>query len=500
MPDAKIIAFPVRPRPVPVAQPGLWSAFENTALRFPDRIAIRDADGGMTYAALRHMASQLAERLTRIAEAAGPDHHQVGMLGQNSAAHLVTLFACARAGLTMVPINWRLSEEEWRWQAEDARLCAVIEGFGHRMPEAFMQHHGIATLTAGTLRLLPREYAPGPDRATPDTPVLLCYTSGTTGRPKGAVLTQGAVLANARHAQLIFSFTPQDVVLTVLPMFHVGGLNIQTVPALLAGATVVLHQKFDPELFFDTLARDRPTATLLVPAVMRALVEHPRWVGADLSCLRAVGAGSSIMSPADVAAFNARGLPVQIVYGATETAPIAIAQTREEAAAHPAALGLPIGDCAARLGPDGEIQLRGPNVMHGYWKTPPGEGFSDDGWFRTGDLGAVDSNGRWHFTDRLKHIIISGGENISPAEVERVLATAPGVAECAVVGRTDPRWGEVPIAVVVPAEGFNADAVLHHFEGRLARFKHPRAVVTLPTLPRTALGKVNIAELKRMLG
>jgi fatty-acyl-CoA synthase len=157
-----------------------------------------------------------------------------------------------------------------------------------------------------------------------------------------------------------------------------------------------------------------------------------------------------------------------------------------------------VGAVEARLDPaTGEIAIRGPNVMRGYWKRS--DGLTADGWFATGDVGRMDAQGRFWFTDRLKHVIISGGENIYPAEVERVLAEAPGVAEGAVIGKPDPRWGEVPVAVVVPGAGFDAAAVLAHFEGRLARFKHPREVVVVEALPRTALGKVAIATLRAMV-
>jgi fatty-acyl-CoA synthase len=226
---------------------------------------------------------------------------------------------------------------------------------------------------------------------------------------------------------------------------------------------------------------------------MQALVAHPRWASADLSSLRAVGAGSSDVPIPLIEAFHAKGVPVQQVYGATETCPIAILQTRAEALAAPGSIGRPAMHAECRLAPSGEIELRGPAVLRGYWKR---DDALRDGWFATGDVGRTDPEGRFWFTDRLKHVIISGGENIYPAEVERVLATAPGVAEGAVVGRPDPKWGEVPVAVVVPADGFDAARVLAHFEGRIARFKHPRAVVTLPALPRTALGKVAVAELR----
>lgn len=506
MSTAKIIAFPQRPRrtpqPGPEAAPGeatLWSVFAERCERNPRKRAVRDADGSMTYAELLALAAQLSRIFLREAERQ-PASRTIGMLGQNSAVHLATLLGCARAGLAMVPINWRLAEEEWCWQARAAGMAAVVEGFGTRMPEGFMVAEGISAIGQSTIRMLPREPVTGTELGRAELPVLIGYTSGTTGRPKGAILTQAALLANATNAQALFEITPDDRVLTMLPMFHVGGLNIQTLPALLAGAEIILHQKFDAESFFDALVQHRPTLTLLVPAVMAALVAHPRWAKADLSSLRAAGAGSSIVPPALIEAFQARGVPIQQVYGSTETAPIVIAQSREEALAWPGSIGRPAALCAARIGAMGEIQVKGPNIMQGYLDNPQAtaESFSD-GWFRTGDIGRVDEDGRFWFTDRLKHIIISGGENISPAEVERVLATAPGVVECAVIGKPDKKWGEVPLAVVVPGEGFDLHHVLDVFEGKLARFKQPREVAVVAALPRTALGKVDLPALRAMV-
>jgi fatty-acyl-CoA synthase len=353
--------------------------------------------------------------------------------------------------------------------------------------------------------------APWPARAAPapvgraDDPVLLVYTSGTTGQPKGAVLDQQAVLANAANATAAFALTPADRVLTLLPLFHVGGLNIQTTPALLAGAEVVLLPRFDPAGFFAACDEARPSLTLLVPAVMQALVAHPGWAMAALASLRAAGAGSSDVPLHLIEAFHARGIPVQQVYGATETGPIALIQSRAEALAAPGSIGRPPHLGEVRVvdamgtplppGTPGEIQLRGPQLARGYWNAAP---FPADGWFATGDVGHCDAAGRFWFADRLKHLIISGGENIYPGEVERVLRDAPGVVEGAVCGRPDPRWGEVPVAMVVPGPGFDAAAVLRFFDGRLARFKHPRAVVAVEALPRTALGKVRLEALREI--
>jgi fatty-acyl-CoA synthase len=457
-----------------------------------------------------------ADSLAVELQKAGVRHgDRVAWIGPNDAMQIALLAACSRLGAIQVPLNWRLSVEELRWIEADAgfQVLAVPESaqrsapYAHDYVEDFRRRHGVGARVGDPLDWYEVLYPDGgfakacaalPPPPSPADPLLICYTSGTTGRPKGAVHTQAGMLAHARIAQALFGITPLDTVMTVLPMFHVGGLCIQTIPALLAGADVVLHARFDADAVFDSLQRDRPTLTLLVPAVMRALVGHPRWASADLSSLRAVGAGSSEVPLDLIAAFQDRGVPVQQVYGATETGPIAIAQTAGEALAAPGSIGRPVPGVEARLDPaTQEIQLRGPSLMHGYWGRD--DVLLPGGWFPTGDVGRIDADGRWWFTDRLKRVIISGGENIYPAELERVLAEAPGVADCAVLGRPDPRWGEVPVAVVVPGPGFDPAAVLSFFEGRLARFKHPRAVIELPALPRTALGKVAAAELQAIV-
>lgn len=447
---------------------------------------------------------EVADRLRAEGLVAG-DH--VGWIGWNDPWMIAALLACARSGMVLVPLNWRLAPEELRWIAADAELRLVFRGPGVASPRAWLPPHIPVVPAALSDVALSELGGPqiGAGEEAPDAPLLLVYTSGTSGRPKGAMLTESAVVANIRNAIGLFGLGPEDHVLTVLPMFHVGGLCIQTLPALCAGTRVTMLPRFDPAGFFEALARDRPTLTLLVPAVMRALVQDPGWDAADLSCLRAVGAGSSAVPPDLIAAFQSRGVPVQQVYGATESGPIAIAQSISEAWVAAGSIGRPI--CEARVvGPDGtplppgatgEIELRGPNLLSGYWGQAAAA-TRGDGWFATGDVGHVDAEGRWWFTDRLGNLIVSGGENIYPAEVERVLAGAPGVLEGAVCGIPDPKWGEVPVAVVVPGPGFDAAAVLGHFEGRLARFKQPRDVVTVASLPRNALGKVVLNALRAL--
>lgn len=442
------------------------------------------------------LAARVEATANALLESGVAPGERIGWLGANDPAQLVLLAACARIGAVQVPLNWRLAAEELRWIEADAGLSRLVvpDGAAHPYLDATaLPRHDPADLAGAD------DGDPGQPTPAPDAPLLLCYTSGTSGRPKGAVMTHAAIAAHAAMSRDLFGLTRDDRVLTVLPLFHLGGLNIQTVPALLAGATVLLPPRFDADAFFDACERDRPTLTLLVPAVMAALVAHPRWRDADLASLRAVGAGSCEVPLPSIAAFHARGIPVQQVYGATETGPIAIAQTLAEAWAAPGCIGRPVPGVEARLDPDGALHLRSAALAAGYWNAPDatGEAFRA-GWFTTGDAARVDADGRYWFAGRIAHRIISGGENIDPAEVERVLRDAPGVADGAVCGRPDPRWGEVPVAVVVPARGFDAATVLRHFEGRLARFKQPRDVVVVDALPRTALGKVQLATLRQI--
>jgi fatty-acyl-CoA synthase len=302
-------------------------------------------------------------------------------------------------------------------------------------------------------------------------------------------------------------------VLTVLPFFHVGGLNIQTTPALHYGASVTIHPRFTPDTALTAIARDRPTLTVLVPAIIQAVTDHPDWATTDLSSLRAISTGSQIVPPHLIERFAARGVPVLQVYGSTETCPIAVYTRLGGDLSRTGSTGLPglcceaavVDDSGAELPPDmpGEIALRGPNVFFEYWgnETATREVLRD-GWFRSGDIGRRDADGYFFVHDRKKNMIISGGENIYPAEVERVLLEHPAVADCGVIGRPDAKWDEVPVAYVIPRAGCVADAetLKAHVSAQLARFKVPREFVFVEDLPRTALGKVQHFKLKQIAG
>jgi fatty-acyl-CoA synthase len=325
------------------------------------------------------------------------------------------------------------------------------------------------------------------------------------------VLAQSALFYNAVNSTHMHDLSSHDVVLTTLPLFHVGGLNIQTLPALHRGATVVLHPRFEPRTVIDALEHAGITLTVLVPAQLELLAREDRWRSADLSGLRAITTGSTIIGEPFVRRNLQRGVPLLQVYGATETGPIAAHQRIEDAAGHPGSVGKAALHCALRLvdesggdvpvGTTGEILVRGPNVMDGYWDKPRESTEAlNGGWYHTGDVGHADCDGFLYVDGRRKDVIISGGENVYPAEIENVLAGCPDIMEVAVVGRPDERWGEAIVAIVVPARGtqFSVAKVSALLEGRLARYKHPRDVIVADSLPRTALGKLKREDLKRI--
>ncbi len=407
--------------------------------------------------------------------------HIVAWLGHNSWDLVATLGACQRLGAVLMPLNPRLAAPELAAQLRHA-------GAGHLMGTPDAQELAAAVLQQHAPR-------PAPAAGLLAGDLLLVSTSGSTGEPKAALHTLAGMQANAAAAIAVQGLSSTDRVLAVLPLFHVGGLCIQLLPALVLGAKVSLLPRFDADAWFDAVAQWRPTTTLLVPAVMKALIEHPRWARADLSSLRFVNSGSQVVPRALIEAFHARGVPVAQVYGATETGPVSLALRPEEALAQVGRVGRPAPGVRCRLAADGEILLQGANLMRCYHRGVDSgfdAGFDEEGWFHTGDLAVQHADGHYEVVGRSKELIISGGENIHPAEVENLLVQHPDIAECCVLGQPDPRWGEVPVLVAVARPGRTVDeaALRALFDARLARFKHPKRIVWVEALPRTALGKL----------
>jgi len=499
----------------------LSSWIERQADFVPEKCAIRFEGQDLSYAELANRISHLTAALANELEVRHGD--RVAYLGLNSPEIIVLLFACARVGAVMVPMNWRLAKPEHVHLLNHAKPCALFvkPDFVEHMESLSQDIGSIKRITYGESRadwirydeLISRSSpAQQPAITTkPDDPVLLCYTSGTTGKPKGALLSNRALEWNAANSTHMHDLTSEDVVLTVLPMFHVGGLNIQTLPALQAGATVVIHDRFQLDPFFSALRDDGVTLTLLVPTIVHAVIHDDRWETADLDKLRMIGVGSTTVPEQMVLDVGARGVPLVQVYGSTETAPIAAYMPFRQCTQRPTSTGIAAIHCDIRLvdennndvadGEKGEILVRGRNIMSSYWNDPEATRAAfTDGWFHTEDIAHRDSEGFLYVVGRSKDMIISGGENIYPAVIENVLDQYTDLSEVAVVGRPDDYWGEVVVAVVVAKEpGPDAEDIRNFCEGRIAHFEIPREVLFVDQLPRNAMGKIVKEAVREMV-
>jgi fatty-acyl-CoA synthase len=499
----------------------LSDLIDRNAAFTPAKAALRFEGRTLTYADLAQRIGAAARALKSQLGVRRGD--RVAVLASNHPDYLVLLYACARLGAMLVPVNWRLAVPEQLHILSDASVKVLVVGQEFDAVTAFLREAGSGPTVVGldfTLRdgcsfeqvlaaASGEERDPHVDLSSP---LLIVYTSGTTGRPKGAVLRQEALVCNAAMSQHMHGMTSADHILTVLPLFHVGGLNIQTTPALQLGATVTLHRRFAPEAALAALAGDKPTLTVLVPATIQALLQQPDWLAANLTGLRAITTGSTIVPQNLIDAITARGVPVLQVYGSTETCPIAIYTRLDAPIRRDNSTGLPGLHCEARVidhsgnevphGTAGEIVVRGPSVFCEYWSDAAATTEAlRDGWYYSGDIAERDEDGYFFIRDRKKNVIISGGENIYPAELERVLGEHPGVAEVAVIGRPDPKWQEVPIVFVVRRDGVtvNAGTLIEHARKNLARFKLPQAIIFTDVLPRNAMGKVQHYLLRERL-
>ena len=476
----------------------------------------------ITYAAFDRRIKRLAAALEHgLGIGAGA---RLAHIDYNSPESLDLLFACARLGAILVPLNWRLAAPELSYIIKDCSPSALFAGTEFRATIdtirddlkgcRFVGYGGDeGWQDYGALLEMGDAIAPAQMLAhEPDTPVLIVYTSGTTGRPKGAVLSQTAIAWNAVNSTHLHDLTSADTVLTFLPMFHVGGLNIQTTPALHAGATVIIQRRFEPGAALAVIREHAPTLLVTVPATMQAMLQHADWAKTDFASIRVMMTGSTNVPAPLIGAYLDKGVAVGQLYGLSETAPIAIALRGEDGARKIGSAGTAALHCEARIvdnagnelgaGEPGEILIRGPNLLSEYWNDAQASRAAlKDGWFHTGDIGLCDKDGYFTIVDRKKDMIISGSENIYPAELEAVLAECPGILEAAVVGRPDDKWGEVVVAVIVRKEGQSLEPgdVLSLFEGTLARYKHPREILFVETLPRNVMGKILKFEVREMV-
>jgi fatty-acyl-CoA synthase len=495
---------------------GLGSWLTRRLEKSGPKTAVVYGERALTYAELHDRTHRLAGALSAHGVRPGD---RVAVLGENSPEFLQVLFAAGALGAVLVPLNTRLAAPEIRYQLEDAGVSVLIhdaaltglaEPAARGLPRLTRWVVAVETAgeeTAGEVPTL-ASVADAAQPWTQDVPValddlaLILYTSGTTGRPKGACLTHGNFTWNCFNVLVDYDLASTDVSLMISPMFHVASLGMGVLPALLKGATLVLESKFEPGRVLQLVEQHRVTSLSGVPTTFQLLCEHPAWDSADLSSLTKLSCGGSAVPLRVLEAYESRGLAFTMNYGMTETAPgathLPAAKSREKAGssglphfftdvriADPA--GAPVGQ-----GEQGEILVSGPNVITEYWNRPDAAGSFEGEWFHSGDMGYLDEDGYLFVSDRIKDMIISGGENIYPAEVEAAILELPAVAAVAVIGVADEKWGEVPHAVVVPREGheLTAEQVQEHLAGRLARYKIPKTLSLVAEMPRTASGKI----------
>ncbi|HEX4356051.1 MAG TPA: long-chain fatty acid--CoA ligase [Pseudonocardia sp.] len=496
---------------------GSWPA--RRARIGPDVVALRQGERALTYAELAERVERLADGLA--ARGVGPGD-RVAYLGPNDIATFEVFFAAGRLGAIFAPFNTRLAPPEIGYLLDDCaptvlvyaaelnELVTAVDPAAHGVPTTVEVGDGYDTLLTG---------APPRRRAEPvalsDDAVIL-YTSGTTGRPKGAVLSHANLTFNTMNQLAHADVLSTDTALCIAPLFHATGLGMVSLPTLFKGGTVQVVPRFEPGAVLAAIAAHRVASFSCVPTMLALLCDHPDFGRTDLGSLRYVVYGGSSVAERVAMAWQERGVTLQQGYGMTEASPGVCMAPLAGSTQRPVSVGVPQFYTDITFDPEldeperggrGELLVRGLNVSRGYWNRPADtERAFDRGWYRTGDIVRVERDGWAYVVDRVRDMIISGGENVYPAEVEAEVTALPGVLACSVVAVPDERWGEVGRAFVVAdpvvADPVVADPVVADpvrwteqtlraaLTGRLATFKIPKYVTFVDELPRTATGKV----------
>lgn len=466
----------------------------------PDRLAFLDQDSGerWTFAQIDAAAARMAGGLRqRVAPGA-----RVAILCHNRPEFFVALFACQKAGLILAPLNWRQPVMELK-PVLDSVACALVLHDATFAAQA-------AQLGLPRMELRVPDCAPLPPAPVDeDAPWYVLFTSGTTGLPKAVIQTPRMAMANAVNIAQAMALTPDDRSVNFLPLFHTAGINLFTLPLFLWGGSSLVLRKFDAPALVDLVASRQVTQFFGVPAIYQALMQMDL-SRVDLAGLRGWACGGAALPEATIRFFADRGAPICNGFGMTETGPTGFLIDRDAAVDRIGSVGKPQLLTEARLDgvPDGlpgtgELLLRGPSVTPGYLDNPQATAasFTPDGWLKSGDVAARDADGYYRIVDRIKDMYISGGENVYPAEVERVLITHPDILEAAVVGMPHARWGETGVAFLIARPGARIDtgALPDWLRTRLAAYKIPGAWHVVADFPRTAAGKVRKPDLRAML-
>ncbi|WP_329158771.1 long-chain fatty acid--CoA ligase [Streptomyces sp. NBC_01717] len=485
---------------------GSWTA--RRARKSPDHLALVHGATRRTYAQLHDRTTRLAHHLRSLGVCPGD---RVAFLGPNHPAFLETLFASGQLGAVFLPLNTRLAQPELRHCLADSGASVLVHSPSY---EEFAASSGVRQ-TVSVDENLEEALARSSD-APLDVVVglednaMILYTSGTTGRAKGAVLTHGNLTWNSFNTLVDGDFVTGDVTLLSAPLFHTAALNMTSLPTVLKGGTLVIEEHFSPSRTLDLIERHHVSVLFGVPAMFQQIAAEPRFAEADLSSLRMLLCGGAPVPEGLVRLYQQRGLGFIQGYGMTESSPGVCLLDAEHALDKTGTAGLPhffsdirVVDAHGNDAARGELLVEGPNVMSGYWNLPDETAAAfHNGWFRSGDVVCTDEDGYVTIVDRVKDLIISGGENIYPAEVEKALYDHPAVIDCAVIGVPDETWGEVPRVVVVldPAAEATAGDIIASLDGRLARYKIPKSVVVADALPRSGAGKLLKHRIREQFG
>ncbi len=499
---------------------------ERRAQLTPQRLAIRDTITGadITYAAWNAQANRTANYLRALGVGVGD---RVAVYATNSMAYLDLWMACGKIGAILQTLNWRLTPAE----LEDL-ICAAspvmlaysgeftenVNRLRSRLPNV---HHFVALGTPADpadRRFAERDaypdtlQEPRPDLDW-DSPWVICYTGGTTGLPKGAILSHGNMTWNSVNTVVSWGLDQDDVAILNAPLFHTGGLNVFTLPLIHVGGASILCASFDVDQVFDLVESGTVTLYFGVPTMFIMMQQHPRWPQVDFSRLKLVISGGAPCPMPVFERFWAKGVDFKTGYGLTEAGPNTFWLPAADVRRKPGAVGFPLMHIDVRVvrpdgsecapGEPGELLIRGPHVTPGYWNDPAATAAAiRDGWLYTGDLAVRDTEGYYSIVGRLKDMIISGGENVYPAEVESVMYRHPAVKEAALIGVPDPKWGEVGRAIVVvePGAALTADELFAFLREHLASYKIPKSVVFADTLPKTGAGKIDKKALAEQYG
>ncbi len=496
----------------PAIEPNLAATLLRRVDLNPDRVALIFEEQEIRFSEFGDRVRRQAS-LFRAGGVCGGD--RVGYLGFNHPALLETMFAAQALGAIFVPLNYRLTAQELTFIVNDAGIQSLVVDdalqpvLAPAIPELCCTHYFSSESDATGWRHLSTERAaaaPLVAAASVDTHdvAVIMYTSGTTGLPKGAMLTHGNILWNNINAMLAFGSSRDQVVLTAAPLFHIGGLNVMTLGSFHVGSTVVLLRNFDAGRVLTDIERYQVSHMFGAPAMFLFMSQHPGFAATDLGSINTLICGAAPVPASLIELYGARGVDFCQGYGLTETAPFSSFLTPEWAVSKLGSAGQSPLYSDTRIvddnnqplpaGERGEICLRGPNIMKGYWNRPEASAAAIDqeGWFHSGDVGYCDEDGFLFICDRLKDMVISGGENVYPAEVEGALYKHASIAEVAVIGLPDEKWGEAVTAVVALHDGHHLtlEELREFAQPLLARYKLPLRLHVVAALPRNPAGKV----------